>query len=277
MPSGSARYGRSPYRHASITRHGLAVTFSGVGIGIATAGLLVTPFASLGGSRAAGSALPLSARSRSPLRCRYCRHHAKRLNRIPIRRSTAMPPSLAGSLTFTASRARRISCRIRSWLRWWRRRRRSPVMVRQRGCSLALSRRRRQFGGVLPQGAGGFHALSWRRAWLKPLAMLAPFVLQGAAGALALAVGLGRYVHGISSLGTALGRALRPANGNATIGPLTVPRRRGSNNRPARRDTCRACYRLISLGASHRRGCSRNRGSRVCAAAWNVSLKSQRP
>jgi hypothetical protein len=165
VPSGSARYGRSPYRHASFTRHGLAVTFSGVGIGIATAGLLVTPFASFGGSRATGSALPLSARSRSPLRCRYCRHHAKRLNRIPIRRSTAMPPSLAGSLSFTASRARRISCRLRSWLRWWRRRRRS----RPRPC-----RRTR------------------------------------------------RYVHGISSLGTALGRALRPANGNATIGLLTV-------------------------------------------------------
>src|SRR5450755_483592 len=61
VPSGSARYGRSPYRHASFTRHGLAVTFSGVGIGIATAGLLVTPFGSLGGPRAAGSALPLSA------------------------------------------------------------------------------------------------------------------------------------------------------------------------------------------------------------------------
>jgi len=104
---------------------------------------------------------------------------------------------------------------------------------------------------VLPQGAGGFHALSWRRAWLKPLAMLAPFVLQGAAGALALAVGLGRYVHGISSLGTALGRALRPANGNATIGLLTVALRRGSNNRPARRDKTKARNPLDELLAAH--------------------------
>lgn len=52
--------------------------------------------------------------------------------------------------------------------------------------------------------------------------MLASARVGGALGVLVVGVGLGATFMGISSLGTALARDLRPADGNAAIGLLTV-------------------------------------------------------
>ena len=204
------------------SRHGLAIMFSGVGIGIATAGLLVIPFASLGGSRAAWlglaavSAVALAfALPLLPASCKASEaNYETQIDGnaaifgwlavlygvegaayiVPATFLVAMvseTPSIAryGTATWVLVGAVTAPSTI-----WW------SAAARRWGLPRAL------LAACVAQA----------------LAMLAPFVLQGAGGAVALAVGLGATFIGISSLGTALGRALRPANGNATIGLLTV-------------------------------------------------------
>jgi len=204
------------------SKHGLAITFSGVGIGIAVAALLVTPFAMLGGSRAAwlglaavsaialGFALPIlpasdkapAAKEKAPsnldsalfgwLAILYGVEGAAYI--VPATFLVAMVselPSIAhyGTATWVLVGAVTAPSTI-----WW------TAAARRWGLPRAL------LGACVAQSA----------------AMLAPFALHGAAGVIVLAVGLGGTFVGIASLGTAFGRALRPARANATIGLLTA-------------------------------------------------------
>jgi len=54
------------------------------------------------------------------------------------------------------------------------------------------------------------------------IAMLMPLAVGGPSGAVVLAVGLGATFIGISALGTALGRTLRPTDANGAIALLTI-------------------------------------------------------
>jgi len=204
------------------SRHGLAVMFSGVGIGIAIAGLLVPPLASLGGSRAAW--LGLAAVSAVALAFAFpflpasCKAPEANFEK-PIDRSTAIFGWLAvlygveGAAyivpaTFLVAMVSETPSIARYGTATW-----VVVGAVTAPSTIWWSAAARRWG--LPRAL-------LAACVAQALAMLAPFVFQGAGGAVALAIGLGATFIGISSLGTALGRTFRPANGNATIGLLTV-------------------------------------------------------
>src|SRR5450755_396587 len=204
------------------SRHGLAIMFSGVGIGIATAGLLVIPFASLGGSRAAWlglaavSAVALAfALPFLPATCKAseANYETQIDGNAAIFGWLAVLYGVEGAAyivpaTFLVAMVSETPSIARYGAATW-----VLVGVVTAPSTIWWSAAARRWG--LPRAL-------LAACVAQALAMLAPFVLQGAGGAVALAVGLGATFIGISSLGTALGRALRPANGNATIGLLTV-------------------------------------------------------
>jgi hypothetical protein len=197
--------------------------FSGVGIGIATASLLVAPFASVGGSRAVwlglASVSAVALAFALPLLPASCK--TSEANKAQIDGNAA--PALFGWLavlygvegaayivpgTFLVAMVSELPSIAHYGTAMW-------VLV---GAVMApstiwWSAAARRWG--LPRALVSACAA-------QALAMLAPFVLLGTGGAVALAVGLGATFIGISSLGTALGRALRPANGSAAIGLLTA-------------------------------------------------------
>jgi len=203
------------------SRHGVAVMFSGVGVGIASAGLVVPPFVLLGGS--SGAWLGLAA-----------------IGAVALAFALPFLPTSRSAPEATATRSA-IDTGIFNWL---------AALYAVEGAAYIVPATFLVAMVTETPSLAGYGATTWvlvgavtapstiwwssaARSWGLPralavacvvqtLAMLAPFVLQGAAGALALAIGLGATFIGISSLGNALGRALRPADGNATIGLLTV-------------------------------------------------------
>lgn len=202
------------------SRHGTAVLFAGVGSGIAAAGLLVPAFATLGGSRAAW--LGLAAVGAAGL-------------------AVALPSLPAVRETTSTSVSRLETRRLYPWLAvvygvegaayiipatfLVAMVSETPVIARYAATSWILV-------GIIAIPSTlvwGAAARRWGTAWafllasaLQALTMLASARVGGALGVLVVGVGLGATFMGISSLGTALARDLRPADGNAAIGLLTV-------------------------------------------------------
>ena len=207
---------------ATGSRYGVATVFSGVGIGIAAAGILVPAFASLGGSRAAWlgtaaiSALALAvALPMLPSGAA----HAATTARPPARHGNGLFPRLALAYavqgaayiipaTFLVAMVSDTPALAPYAAATW-------VLV---GIVAAPSM---LWWGTIARRAGTPVALLGAYA-LQALTMLAPLVLPAAVGVAIIALGLGATFMAISALTTELARNLRPTNSNAAIGLLTV-------------------------------------------------------
>lgn len=202
------------------SRHGTAVLFAGVGSGIAVAGVLVPAFARLGGSRAAW--LGLATVGAIAL--------AAVLPALPAVRETT---STAGARSDTRG--------LYPWL---------AVVYGVEGAAYiipatflvamvsethAIARYAAAswilvgITAIPSTAVWGAAARRWGTAWafslaaaLQAITLLVPAAVGGPGSVLVVGVGLGATFMGMSSLGTALARDLRPANGNAAIGLLTV-------------------------------------------------------
>jgi len=206
------------------SRNGLAVMFSGVGIGIAAAGLLVPLTLPLGGSRAAW--IVLAVVSSAAL--------AVALPMLP-------KPELSSATSPTEAARSDDSSHVFGWLAALYGVEGAAYIVPATFLVAMVSETPSiaRYGAATWILVGAITAPStiwWSaaaRRWglsrallaacfAQIVAMLAPLAIGGAAGALTLAVGLGATFIGISALGTALGRALRPANSNGAIALLTA-------------------------------------------------------
>ncbi len=204
------------------SRHGLAISFSGVGIGIATAGALVPPFATFGGSRAAWLGLAASSAIVLVFALPALREARAALAPVPAPVRGA-GPGLFGWLaalygiegaayivpaTFLVAIVSE-----------------TPALAPYGAAAWIL------VGAVAAPSTLVWSALALRSGLGRALAaacavqgaaMLAPFVAGGPTGAIVLATGLGLTFIGISQLATALARTLRPDNANAAIGLVTA-------------------------------------------------------
>mgnify|MGYP002401493822 CR=1 FL=1 len=204
------------------SKYGIATAFSGVGIGIAAAGVLALPFQSLGGARAAWLGLA-------------------GISAIALSATLAfLPPSCSGSQR-TNDKQQTSDGPLFGWL---------ALLYGVEGAAyiipatflvamVAETAAIARLGAIMWILVGLVAAPStlwWNAAskrWgnsaalvvactVQIASMLAPFVLPGGPGALALAVGLGGTFIGIASLAMALARSLRPKKATAAIGLLTA-------------------------------------------------------
>ena len=203
------------------SRHGSAVMFSGVGIGIATAGVVVPLSASFGGSSAAWIALAAIAAVTIAVA-------------LPM-----LPPSVPAPRSAKATS--RDSGNLVGWLAALYGVEGAAYVVPATFLVALVS----ETPAIAHYGAATWilvgvvtapSTIWWSaaaRRWglsraliaasvVQVAAMLTPLAIGGAAGALILAVGLGATFIGISALGTALARELRPSNANGAIALLTV-------------------------------------------------------
>jgi predicted MFS family arabinose efflux permease len=210
------------YAVATGSKNGVAIMFSGVGVGIAGATLLTLPFVALGGSRAGWIGLAIV----SALLLAFA---------LP-----ALPPS-SGEKKTAAQAAPAWKGGTFGWL---------ALLYGVEGAAyivpatflvamIAETPEIRSFGNaawVIVGLSAAPSTIWWRaaaaRLGLRPAlvvacaaqvaGMLAPFVFPGAIGAAVLAVSLGATFVGIVALSTSIARELMPNNFNASIGILTA-------------------------------------------------------
>lgn len=202
------------------SRYGVAIAFSGVGIGIAGAGALVAPFARLGGSHAAWLGLALV----SALAIAFA------LPAMPSCEPNVMQSapvkgggSLFGWLAFLYGIEGAAYIIPATFL---------VAIVAQTPSIAHLGSATWILVGVVAAPSTLWWNAAARRFGLsgtliaactvQMLSMLALFVLPPEAAAIALAVGLGGTFVGIVAVSAAIARILRPANVNAAISFLTV-------------------------------------------------------
>ncbi len=249
------------------SRHGLAVMFSGVGIGIAIAGLLVTPFASLGGSRAAWlglaavSAVALAfALPFLPGSCKVPEANYEK----PIDRDTAIFGWLAvlygveGAAyivpaTFLVAMVSETPSIARYGTATW------VLVWRGNSAVDGLVERRRKALGASTCSARGMRCPSACNACAVRL--------TGSRRRGRPRYGTWRNVHRNFVAWDRAWPCSSPSQRQRHNRAADRTLRRGPNNRSARCDACRARHRLIPPRAYHRRGQSGTRGGRVRAAA----------
>ena len=204
------------------SRWGPAVFFSGVGLGIAAAGLLVPAIAGAAGSR--GTWLALGAAS--VLAVLVVSGWLPRASG-PIPSGRAAAPAANDARFWWLALVYGVEGAVyiipATFL---------VAMVAQTPAIARFSALTWVIVGLVAAPSVAVWSVIARRlgnapAFLAALAvqaagLLVPAFVAGAGGVLAVAVGLGGTFMGISALGTSLGRAYWPAKSNAAVGVLTV-------------------------------------------------------